>query len=168
MISSIVNLVYELPHELPNLRLKKLGNTEILRKSQIWVETYPSAHSPFHKLNFGNSSLKTRKSRFQTFLVLSSFTGFLYFVPYALSRVVDHSVDKSNLIFRFYFTELRLEALSTKGKLTLPVPIPDEEGKLTELFIFKLLCGVSKVLLKALKAFINHFEVSQRSVKIKI
>ena len=37
---SVANLVYELPHELPNdLRLRILGNKEILGKSQIWVET---------------------------------------------------------------------------------------------------------------------------------
>ena len=28
--------------------------------------------------------------------------------------------------------------------LTLPVPIPNEERKLTEFFIFALLCGASK------------------------
>ena len=89
MVSGIANLVYELPHELPNgLRLRILGNKEILRKSQIWVETYSSTQSPFHKINFGNSSAKRRKSRYQNFLDLSSFTGFLYFVPHILSRIV--------------------------------------------------------------------------------
>ena len=40
VISSIANLVYELPHEfLNNLKLKILGNKAILEKSQIWVET---------------------------------------------------------------------------------------------------------------------------------
>ena len=44
MISSIPNLVYELlqglPHDLPsNLRVRILGNKEILGKSQILVET---------------------------------------------------------------------------------------------------------------------------------
>ena len=40
MISSIANLVHELSHELPNdLRLSILGNKEILRKSQIWLDT---------------------------------------------------------------------------------------------------------------------------------
>ena len=79
MISSIANLVYELPHELPNnLRLRILRNTEILGKSQIWVK--PSVQSPFQKLNFGSSSQKTCQSRYQTFLDLSSFTGFLLFV----------------------------------------------------------------------------------------
>ena len=37
-MSSIANLVYELPHELPNdLRLRILGNKEILGKSQTWA-----------------------------------------------------------------------------------------------------------------------------------
>ena len=83
----MVNLVYELPHELPNeLRHRILGNKEILGKCQIWVQT--SAQSPFQKLNFGNSIQKTLKSRYQTFIVLPSFTGFLYFVPSFLSRIV--------------------------------------------------------------------------------
>ena len=89
MISSIANLVYKLPHELPNdLRLRILGNVEILGKSQICVETEPSAQSPFQKLNFGSSSQKTCKSIYQTFLALSSFTGFFYFVPNILPGIV--------------------------------------------------------------------------------
>ena len=84
MRSSMANLVYELPHELQSdLRL---GNKEILGKPQIWVQ--PSTQSPFQKLNFGNSSQKVRKSWYQTFLFLSSFTGFLYFVPNILPRIV--------------------------------------------------------------------------------
>ena len=51
------------------------------------METNISPQSPFHKLNFGNSSPKTRKSIYQTFLDLSIFTGFLYFVPNILSRI---------------------------------------------------------------------------------
>ena len=82
-------LVYDLPHEFPNdLRLWILGNKAILGKSQIWVQTQPSVKSPFQKLNFGNGSQKTRKSRYQTFLFLSSFTGFLNFVPNILPRIV--------------------------------------------------------------------------------
>ena len=49
--------------------------------------------------------------------------------------------------------------------LFIPVPIPDEEKKLTWVFIFTLLCGVSKGLLKAFK---EPFEAPKRSVKIKI
>ena len=83
MISSITNLVYELLHKLSSdLRLRILINKEILGKSQILVETLPSAQSSFRKLNFSNSSQKTRKGRYQTCLALSSFTGFYYPVLY--------------------------------------------------------------------------------------
>ena len=40
--------------------------------------------------------------------------------------------------------------------------------KLTQIFIFTLLCGASKGFMKALKAFIKNFETLQRSVKIKL
>ena len=70
LISSITILVYELRHKLPNdLRLRILGNQKMFKKSQIWVKTVK----------------KPRKS----FPVLSSFTGFLYFVPSILSKIVD-------------------------------------------------------------------------------
>ena len=43
-VSTKVNLVYELPYELPNdLKLRIIENKEILEKQQIWVETWPSA-----------------------------------------------------------------------------------------------------------------------------
>ena len=51
--------------------------------------------------------------------------------------------------------------LTLKHRLTLPVPIPDKEKKLSQIFIFTLLCGTSEGFMKALKA-------TQRSVKIKI
>ena len=77
MISSIGNLVYELPHEFPNdLKFRILGNNEILGKSEIWIDTSPSAKSPSQKLNFGNSSQKTRKSRYQNFLLPFSLLDF--------------------------------------------------------------------------------------------
>ena len=69
--------------------ISSIGKKEILGKSQIWAVTQPSAQSPFHKLNFGSSSKKTRKSRYQTFVVLFSFTGFLYFVPNVLLRMIS-------------------------------------------------------------------------------
>ena len=95
MISSIANLVYDLPHELPkDLRLRILGNKDIIGKSKIWVGIEPSAQSSFQKLNFGNSSQKTHKSRFQIFLVLFSLTGFLYFVSNILSRIKALDMDK--------------------------------------------------------------------------
>ena len=59
-----------------------------------------STQSPFQKLNFGNSSPKTRKRRYQTFLKLSSFTGFLYFVPNILSTIVFSFLRKGFVIFR--------------------------------------------------------------------
>ena len=45
--------------------------------------------------------------------------------------------------------------------LTLPVPIPDEEKKLSQIFVFTLLCGASKGFMKALKVFIKRFEAPQ-------
>ena len=53
----------------------------------------PKAQSPFKKLDFGNISLKTCKNRYQTFLVLSSFTGFVHFVPNILPWIVDLKLD---------------------------------------------------------------------------
>ena len=88
MISSIANLVYKLPHESPNdLRLRILRNKEVLGQSQIWVETSPWAVSLL-EIKLGNNSQKLRKSRYQTFLFLSSFPGFLYFVPNILPKIV--------------------------------------------------------------------------------
>lgn len=55
--------------------LRKLANT---RKFSVWVET----------LNLVNSSQKINKSRYQSFSVMSNFTGFIYFVPRILSRIV--------------------------------------------------------------------------------
>ena len=52
--------------------------------------------------------------------------------------------------------------------LTLSVPIPDEEKKLSEIFIFTLLSGAPKGFVKAFKAFIKPIEAPQRRVKIKI
>ena len=95
VISSIANLVDELPNKLPNdLRLRILRNKEILGKSQIWVETQPNAQSHFQKLKFGNNSQKTCNSSHQNFLFLPSFTGFLYLVPNILSRIVNKILQK--------------------------------------------------------------------------
>ena len=44
----------------------------------------------------------------------------------------------------------------------IPVPIPGEEKKITEMFIFTLLCGASKGFIKA---FIKPFEAPQGSMK---
>ena len=65
MIPSIANLVYELRNDL---RLRILGNKEILGKSQIWVEAQPTVQSLFQKLNFGNSNQKHAKVDVKLFL----------------------------------------------------------------------------------------------------
>ena len=56
-MSVIAGLVIELSHELPiDSRLKDLKFG--------WIHSVqPSVQSPFQKLNFGNSSQKTRRSR---------------------------------------------------------------------------------------------------------
>ena len=102
MVFSTASLVYELPHELPNdLRLKILGNKEILGKSQIWMDKCPVF---LQKLNFGNSSPKTRKSRYQTLLYLSSFPRFLYFVPNILS-IIAGTKFKLKLTILIFWTK---------------------------------------------------------------
>ena len=56
------NIVYELPHELPSaLRLRILGNQQILEKYTIWIKTEPSAQSHSQQFNFSNSSQKILK-----------------------------------------------------------------------------------------------------------
>ena len=118
MVSSIANLVYELSSELlDNLRLRILGKKKILGKYQIWVE--PSAQSLFHKLNFGNSSQKKRKSRCQTFLYLSSFTGFLYFAPNVLPRIVWANKVLVLTLIRLGFLRL---VLSGENQFDTPPP----------------------------------------------
>ena len=69
-------------------RLMNLGNKEILGKYQIWVEALRSPQSPLQKFNFCNSSQRTRKSRYQSFLYLPRFTRYLYLVPNILPKIV--------------------------------------------------------------------------------
>ena len=50
-----------------------------------------------------------------------------------------------------------------------PFPsVPGKREKLSESFIFTLLCGASKGFMKALKAFTRPFKAPQRSVKAEI
>ena len=72
MKSSIVDLVYELPRELPN------------NGSQTT----------------NNNSQKTRKSRYQAFLFLSSFIGFLYFVSNTFPRIVGFTKEVVFISYR--------------------------------------------------------------------
>ena len=57
------------------------------------------------------------------------------------------------------------KSLKWNHVLTLPVPFPDDEKKLSYIFIFTLPCGASKGFMKV---FIKPFEAPQRSMKIKI
>ena len=57
--------------------------------------------------------------------------------------------------------------ISCQFLLTLPMPIPKEDKRLTEIYIFTLVRGASKGFKKTLKAFIKPFEAPQTSVKIK-
>ena len=66
-------------------RLKILGNQEILEKSEIWVETKPSAQSPFKKLNFGNSSQKNMQKQISNF----SFPVQFYWIFSTLVNIVS-------------------------------------------------------------------------------
>ena len=89
LTSSIANSVHKLPHELSNdLRVRILGNQEILATCQMWGETQPSAQSSFQKQNLDNSSQKICKNRFYFFEVLSNFTVFLQFVRNILASIV--------------------------------------------------------------------------------
>ena len=66
------------------------------------MEAKPFAKFHFKKLSFGKSSQKARKSRYQTFLVLSAFTGFLYIVPNILAGIeVQCSAFNAKLIYYF-------------------------------------------------------------------
>ena len=57
LVSSVTNFVYKLPHELPkDVRLRFIGNKEILKKSQNSMKILPGAQFLFKKLNFGDSS----------------------------------------------------------------------------------------------------------------
>ena len=50
------------------------------------------------------------------------------------------------IFFRFHLTDTLLPSFITfrDSCLTLPAPIPDEEKKLTYIFIFTFVCGSSK------------------------
>ena len=53
----------ELLHELPNnVRHKMLGNQEMLRRSQIFIELWPSSQSSSENENFVNTCKKLFKN----------------------------------------------------------------------------------------------------------
>ena len=70
------------------LKTQDLKNLESVRKKFKFGWRQLSAQSLLEKLNFGNSNQKTGKGRYQTFLVLSNFTEFVYFVSNILSGIL--------------------------------------------------------------------------------
>ena len=60
-----------------HLETYDLGRLRNIRKSQIWVETEPSAQSPIQKLNFDNSSQKVPKVDTKVFYSCSILLDFL-------------------------------------------------------------------------------------------
>ena len=82
MKSSTKDIAYELPYELPNdLRLRILGSSEIVEKTQKWVVADPTTQSPFRKKNFGTSDQKLHKNKYQNFLSCPVLLDFLTFCP---------------------------------------------------------------------------------------
>ena len=59
---------------------------QLIGKISTWAKTQPKAQSPFRKLNFGNIQ-NVRWSGYQSFLILSNFSGLFYSVPNILSRM---------------------------------------------------------------------------------
>ena len=88
----------------------------MLEKSSICVETRPSALSLFEKFDFGNSNQKSRKNGYQTFLFLYNITGFLYFVPNILSRIVGILMQNLIAIDYYFFFLFFRKVTSIKKK----------------------------------------------------
>ena len=105
VISSVKNLVKELPHRLPSdLRLTTLGNLgkiSNLAGDIIW----PSSQFFIQKLSIGSSSQNVHNSSYQSFLVLSSFTRAFYFVLYILSVILGFRLKPGIQFMKhvFYF-----------------------------------------------------------------
>ena len=79
------------------------------------METQPSVQSSFQKLNFDNNCEKTGKTREQIFEVLFKFTGFLYFVPNILQRIVESTASVS--VFHHLGCDIKLLNVDVVGDL---------------------------------------------------
>ena len=102
MISNTKNIVYDLPHKLPqDLKLKILGNQETLQKYQKnvkigWRQSLVPRKSSRNK-SICNSSQKLRKIRYQSFLLLFQLLTILYSIvgifenSVAISKWIAHS-----------------------------------------------------------------------------
>ena len=83
--------------------------SRIVQKKQIF--SHDSIFSPpnfqtFQKLNFGNNNQKVWKSRYQNFLLLSSFTGFLYHFVNILSRTADLKFLLARIFHKFFMNSI--------------------------------------------------------------
>ena len=88
LTSSIINTVYELPHELPNnLRLKILRNWEILEKCQNWVKIEPSLLS--RNQTFVIAAKNYAEAVYHSFLFLPNFACSFYSVSNILFGIVN-------------------------------------------------------------------------------
>ena len=86
LISSITNLLYELPHELPNdLRLRKLGNIRKISNLGGHIAQYLVS---LQELRICEQQLKNTQKQIPNLFFLSSFTGLIHFVPNILSGIV--------------------------------------------------------------------------------
>ena len=139
--------MYHFPHQisLPEIKLwqfptprhfRRLGGPMCPHKKKKKLWQFPTAFSSLggayvptqEKKNFGNDSQKTRKNRYQTFIVLSSFTGFLCFVPNILTGidwankflVLARPISLTILIFWTNFTrERRFHSKTEKVTVTI-------------------------------------------------
>ena len=120
-----------------NLRLRILENYEILEQSEIWVEAQPSSQSPLHKLNFGKSNRKIYKSRYQSFLDLCNFIGFLYYTGFLYSKYFFPDCSK-DCIFSI-FSGIFLPLASSSRDQTVASKIFNFNKFLSEICIFTFL-----------------------------
>ena len=78
---------------------------------------------------------------------------------YYVYRKSIFTIAKTNKVCfdKNYFINLKklLSFLFEVSTLTLPVPIPDNDKKLSHIFICTLLCGASKGFMNALKLFVK-------------
>ena len=97
---------------------KKKTRLRILGKFKFGWRHSP-APSPSQKLNSASSSQRTCKSRYQTSLALSSFTGPLHPIPNTLPRAVVHQRSENDIFLDatiFLATDNILYWLYTNGE----------------------------------------------------
>ena len=88
MISSIRNLIYELPHKLSNKLIKTWEFRGKLAKSQIWMVAQPSVQSLRQNLFFLTCAKKYTKTAEIIFFILSYLAWVINFSQNILQRIV--------------------------------------------------------------------------------